>query len=87
MVVDPPAGLALERAAKRCAEQYSAMGKSVAEWAEMLKMNSAGFQAYDPEAEEGEVDALVLKNDGTERSVQELLASAEALLGLPPSAK
>ena len=86
MVVDPPAGLALERAARRCTEQYSAMGKSVAEWAEMLKMNSAGFQAYDPEAE-GEVDALVLKNDGAERSVQELLASAEALLGLPPSAK
>mmetsp|Transcript_14299 Transcript_14299/g.28483 ORF Transcript_14299/g.28483 Transcript_14299/m.28483 type:complete len:207 (+) Transcript_14299:104-724(+) len=81
LVLDPPPALALERAAKRCAEQYSAMGKSVDDWVGMLKMNSDGFQDYEPEVE-GEVDALLLKNDGTERSVSELLASAEALLGL-----
>jgi len=81
LVLDPPPALALERAATRCAEEYSAMGKSVEEWVEMLAMNSAGFQAYEPEAE-GEVDALVLKNDGAEKNVKELLASAEALLGL-----
>lgn len=81
LVIDPPAELALTRAAKRCAEQYSAMGKSVDEWVGMLEVNSAGFQAYEPEAD-GEVRALVLKNDGTERTVLELRASAEALLGL-----
>ena len=81
LVLDPPPALALERAAKRCAEQYSAMGKSVEEWVGMLEMNSAGFQDYDPD-DDGEVNGLVLKNDGSERSVSELLASAESLLGL-----
>ena len=47
----------------------------------MLEMNSAGFQDYDPD-DDGEVNGLVLKNDGSERSVSELLASAESLLGL-----
>lgn len=84
LVLDPPPALALERAAKRCAEQYSAMGKSIKEWVGMLEMNSAGFQDYDPDDKE-EVDALVLKNDGSERSVSELLCSAESLLGLGSS--
>lgn len=80
LVIEPPATLALERAAKRCAGEYAAMGKTVEEWVEMLKMNSAGFEPYDTEAE-GEVEALVLTNE-TEGSVAELLSSAEALLGL-----
>ena len=81
LVLDPPPALALVSAAKRCAQQYSTLGKSVEEWVGMLQMNSAGFQDYEPEAH-GEVHALVLKNDGEERSVAELLGSAEALLGL-----
>ena len=55
--------------------------ENIEEWVGMLEMNSAGFQDYDPD-DEGEVSALVLKNDGSERSVSELLASAESLLGL-----
>ena len=57
------------------------MVKNVDEWVGMLEMNSAGFQDYEPEVE-GEVDAQFLKNDGAERSVSELIVSAEALLGL-----
>ena len=57
------------------------MVKNVDEWVGMLEMNSTGFHNYEPEVE-GEVDAQVLKNDGAERSVSELLVSAEALLGL-----
>jgi gluconate kinase len=80
MVLEPPAMLALERAAKRCAEEYKALGKTVEEWIGMLEMNSAGFEPYDASTE-GEAEALVLANE-TERSVEELLSSAEALLGL-----
>ena len=81
LVLDPSTALAVKRAAKRCAEQYSAVEKNVDEWFGMLEMNSTGFHNYEPEVE-GEVDAQVLKNDGAERSVSELLVSAEALLGL-----
>ena len=81
LVLDPPTALALERAAKRSSERYSTMGKNVDEWFGMLEMNSTGFQDYEPEVE-GEVDAQFLKNDGAERSVSELLVSAEALLDL-----
>lgn len=81
LVLNPPAELALERAATRCAKQYETMGKSVEDWVGMLRVNSAGFQDYEPEAD-GEVEAFVLKNDGAEKSVEELLAKAEVILGL-----
>lgn len=53
LVLDPPTALAVERAAKRCAEQYSAMGKNVDEWFGMLEVNSASFQDCEPEVEGG----------------------------------
>jgi len=81
LVLTPPPALALKRAAIRCADQYSTMGKSVEEWEQMLEMNSAGFQEYDPESEK-QLKAMILANDGTEQTVDELLASAEKLLGL-----
>lgn len=81
LVVAPPPEVALRRAAERSAEQYKAMGKTVEEWAGMLEVNSAGFQEYDPEAEEEVANALVLVNDdGT--TVADLLSTAENLLGL-----
>ena len=79
VVLEPPATLALERAAKRCAGEYKALGKTVEEWIGMLEMNSAGFEPHDAD-HEGEVEALVLRNE-TE-GVRHLLSSAEALLGL-----
>lgn len=80
LLLEPPSRLALERAAKRCAGEYTALGKTVEEWVGMLELNSAGFEPYDAEAV-GEAEALVLANR-TEGSVAELLSSAETLLGL-----
>jgi len=83
LILTPPPPLALRRAAIRCADQYSTMGKTVDEWMDMLAINSAGFQEYDPESETKIAEsALILKNDGTEQTVAELVASAEKLLGL-----
>ena len=78
LVLQMPAEVAITRVAKRCAEQYVQMGKSVDEWAGLLRANQAGYQ--DCTAAEKGKGILAIPDDSA--GVKSVLAKVEQVLGL-----
>ena len=74
-----PLEIAVERAAVRCTEQYTQVGKSLEEWKAMLSPNQAGYQDAMPAK-----GTIVLDDDGSSDRTQ-FVAKAERVLGLPAS--